>query len=83
MQAANEENAREWRRREKVRVIEEVLKKIQEKLTASNDVKVTVSEFVRLMELEKAMESDLEHDQIQEIKVTWIDPQSKEPASAK
>ena len=83
MQVAKEESAREWRRREKVRVIEEVLKKMQEKLTASNDVKVTVSEFVRLMELEKAMESDLEHDQIQEIKVTWIDSPSQEPASGR
>ena len=41
--------------------------------------KVTVSEFVRLLELEKQMQGEAR----KEIKVTWVDPSETEPSSEK
>jgi hypothetical protein len=41
--------------------------------------KVTVSEFVRLLEIEKQMKGEAR----KEIKVTWVDPSETEPSSEK
>lgn len=36
----------------------------------SNDVRATVGDFIRLLQLQK----ELEQDSPREIKVTWVDP---------
>jgi hypothetical protein len=57
-------------------MVEKAIQRIEEKL-GSNEVKATFGDFIRLLQLQK----ELQTDQPQEIKVTWIDPSEPESAS--
>lgn len=54
-------------------LIGDLLRKLEYKLE-SEDFKATLSDYIKLLQLEK----ELAADQIKEIKVTWIDPQETE-----
>ena len=45
---------------------------MEERLEAG-DVKATVADYIRLVQLQK----ELEEDEPTEIKVTWVDPETK------
>jgi hypothetical protein len=72
-------SARE-RRAEKIQVIELVLDKVKQHLTRETNLKATIADFVRLMELKRELDSEGEQDEITEIKITWVEP--KQPATA-
>jgi hypothetical protein len=57
-------------------LVERAIESIEQKLGAS-DVKATFADFIRLLQLQK----ELQVDEPQEIKVTWIDPNEQKPAS--
>lgn len=57
-------------------LVDKAIERIEEKL-GSSDVKATFADFIRLLQLQK----ELQTDQPKEIKVTWIDPNEKESAS--
>jgi hypothetical protein len=57
-------------------LVDKAIQRIEEKL-GSSDVKATFADFIRLLQLQK----ELQTDQPKEIKVTWIDPTETESAS--
>ncbi len=57
-------------------LVDKAIQRIEEKL-GSSDVKATFADFIRLLQLQK----ELQTDQPKEIKVTWIDPSETESAS--
>ena len=57
-------------------LVERAIESIEQKL-GSSDVKATFADFIRLLQLQKELQSD----QPREIKVTWIDPSETESAS--
>ena len=59
-------------------VIANLLKKVEEKLSG-NDVKATLGDYIRLIQLQKEMEED----EPREIKVTWVEPEETESDSGK
>ena len=59
-------------------LVENAIEKIEAKL-GGEDVKATFADFIRLLQLQK----ELQADQPQEIKVTWVEPEETEPASDK
>lgn len=61
-----------------VALVKKVIEKIQGKLT-NEEVKPTVGDFIRLLQLEKELEQ--EQEQPKEIKVTWVEPGGKEHVS--
>lgn len=60
------------------RVVEKIRKRVEQKLSES-DVKVTLGDYIRLVQLEK----ELEEDEPKEIKVTWVNPEEKKSDSGK
>ena len=56
-------------------LVERAIESIEQKL-GSSDVKATFADFIRLLQLQK----ELQTDEPREIKVTWIDP-NQESAS--
>jgi hypothetical protein len=61
---------------QRAKLVEKAIEKIEAKLGAE-DVKATFADFIRLLQLQK----ELQADQPQEIKVTWVEPADTEPAS--
>jgi len=66
------------RRKSKKKLVEQVIENIEKKLT-SKDLKPSVGDFIRLLQLEK----ELEEEQPKEIKVSWVEPREEERASEK
>jgi hypothetical protein len=64
------------RRRTKAKLVSHVIKKIEAKLDA-DELKPTVGDLFRLLQLEK----ELEEEQPKEIKVLWVEPDEQEHAS--
>ncbi len=64
------------RRGDKAALVSKVIQNIEEKLE-KNELKATLGDFIRLVQLEK----ELEEEKPREIKVTWIEPAEKESAS--
>jgi hypothetical protein len=64
------------RSKNKVALVGKVIKKIEEKLD-SDQLKPTVGDFIRLLQLEK----ELKEEQPKEIEVLWVEPKEKEDAS--
>ena len=52
-------------------LVDSAIEKIEAKLGAQ-DVKATFADFIRLLQLQK----ELQADQPQEIKVTWVEPKN-------
>ncbi len=62
--------SREKRRREEqLKVIDDILKNVEEKLTGK-DAKATLGDYIKLMQLQKELDED---EQPREIRVTWVD----------
>lgn len=66
----------ERRRRKEAALVEKVIQNIEEKLN-SDQLKPTVGDFIRLLQLEK----ELAEEPPKEIKVSWVEPSEKEHAS--
>jgi Arc/MetJ-type ribon-helix-helix transcriptional regulator len=64
--------AKENERRSQAEVVRKLLKKVEEKLGGA-DVKVTLADYIRLVQLKK----ELEEDEPREIRVTWIERDSE------
>ena len=62
----------EFKKKVTARVVEELLEKVEKKLTG-NEVKATLGDYIRLVQLQK----ELEEEQPAEIKVTWIEPEKE------
>ncbi len=64
----------------KAALIKKAILNIEEKLE-SNEVKATIGDFIRLLQLEKELEKDRPRD----IRVTWVEPapEELEPVSEK
>ncbi|MGA2328551.1 MAG: hypothetical protein ABSH05_19930 [Bryobacteraceae bacterium] len=77
-EAAGTEKTVKKRRRTKAKLVSNVIKKIEEKLDA-DELKPTVGDLFRLLQLEKEMEQE----QPKEIKVSWVEPDEKEHAPEK
>ena len=54
-------------------VVRDILNRVEDRLT-KEDVKATLGDYIRLVQLEK----ELEEDEPREIKVTWIEPAKTE-----
>jgi hypothetical protein len=68
---ANASNQKETRKRQ-AKVIDKMLEMFEEKVVAK-DLKTTLSDFIRLLQLQK----ELEEEQPREITVTWIEPEAE------
>jgi hypothetical protein len=64
------------RRKSKAALVSKVIEKIEQKLD-SDQLKPTVGDFIRLLQLEK----ELKEEQPKEIKVSWVEPKEEEDAS--
>jgi hypothetical protein len=73
---SDQEDAHRRRGATRAELLDKAIQSIEEKL-GSSDVKATFADFIRLLQLQK----ELQTDQPREIKVTWIDPSDKESAS--
>lgn len=61
--------------KEKAALIDAILKRVEERLIG-NDFKATVGDFIRLLEIRKA----LEEERPREITVRWVEPSETESA---
>jgi hypothetical protein len=61
--------------RNKAELVSKVIEKIEARLQ-SDELKPTVGDFIRLLQLEK----ELEEEQPREIEVSWVEPDKKEDA---
>lgn len=59
-------------------MVKKLLKQVERKLS-ENEVKVTLGDYIRLVQLEK----ELEEDEPREIKVTWVNPEENDSDSGK
>ena len=53
-------------------MVESIRKRVEKKLS-SDEVKASLADYIRLVQLEK----ELEEEEPREIKVTWMDPEEK------
>ena len=60
-------------KKSKAEVVQKILKRMEQKLS-KEDVKATLGDYIRLVQLEK----ELEDEEPREIKVTWIEPAKTE-----
>ena len=73
---SGQEDAHRRRSATRAELLDKAIRSIEEKL-GSSDVKATFADFIRLLQLQK----ELQTDQPREIRVTWIDPSDKESVS--
>jgi hypothetical protein len=59
-------------------MVETIRKRVEKKLT-TDDVKASLADYIRLVQLEK----ELEEDEPREIRVTWVDPKIDPKIEAK
>ena len=60
-------------KKSKAEVVQKILERVEDKLK-HDDVKATLGDYIRLVQLEK----ELEDEEPREIKVTWIEPAKTE-----
>ena len=60
--------------KKQAQVVEELIGKVEQKLS-KGEVKATLGDYIRLVQLQK----ELEEDEPREIKVTWVDPEKAGP----
>jgi hypothetical protein len=63
---------------EQLQVVQAVIKKIADQLQGEKEIKGTIGDLVRLIQLEKEIEEETEPPH--EIKVTWVDRREKSHA---
>ncbi len=61
------------KRNKKAEVVEQMLQRVEQKL-GTGDVKATLADYIRLVQLQK----ELEDEEPGEITVTWVDPDKTE-----
>lgn len=61
------------KRTKKAEVVEQILEKVEQRL-CEGDVKATVADYIRLIQLQK----ELEEAEPGEITVRWVDPEKME-----
>ena len=61
---------------DRAELVERAIQSIEAKLK-SNEVKATLADFIRLLQMQK----ELQLDQPREIKITWVETTEKEPGS--
>jgi hypothetical protein len=79
MGATREGQKKRARRRSKAKMVSKVIARIEEKLE-TDELKPSVSDLVRLLQLEKEL---TEEEQPKEIKVSWVERDEKDCASEK
>ena len=73
----NSDNVAEIQSASNIELVDQAIRSFKTRFNA-NGLKATVTDFIRLLELQK----QLQVDQPKEIKVTWIEPDEMEYASA-
>jgi hypothetical protein len=68
-----EQTERKQKKKTQAAVVKKLLKNVEKKL-GGEDVKATLGDYIRLMQLQK----ELEEDDQQDIRVTWVEPDSGE-----
>jgi hypothetical protein len=68
-----EQTERKQKKKTQARVVKKLLKNVEKKL-GGEDVKATLGDYIRLMQLQK----ELEEEDPQDITVTWVEPSSGE-----
>ena len=61
------------KRRNKAKVVEELLGKMEKQLTGGGELKASVADYIRLMQLQK----ELKDEDVSDIEVRWIDREPK------
>ena len=59
-------------KKQKAKVVEELIEKFEKKL-GGDDVKATLGDYIRLLQLRK----ELDEEEPGEIEVKWVDPEKK------
>lgn len=60
------------RKKSKAKLVSQMIERLEQKIS-KDELKPTVGDFIRLLQLEK----DLEEEQPREIKVSWVEPSDK------
>ena len=58
-------------------MVKKLLKNVEKKL-GGEDVKATLGDYIKLMQLQK----DMDEDEPKEIRVTWVEPEKKSEPGA-
>jgi hypothetical protein len=64
-----EQTEREQKKKTQAAVVKKLLKNVEKKL-GGEDVKATLGDYIRLVQLQQ----ELEDEEPKDIKVTWVDP---------
>ena len=72
VQGEREEQCEEIPRRNRAQVVRGLLRKMEQTL-GQGEVKPTVSDFIRLLQLQKEMDDD----EVREVTVTWVEQSGK------
>lgn len=67
-----EQTEREQKKKTQARVVKKLLKSVEKKL-GGEDVKATLGDYIRLMQLQKELEEESPGD----ITVTWVEPSAE------
>ena len=69
---SREQTERKQKKKTQAAVVEKLLKSVEKKL-AGKDVKATLGDYIRLVQLQQ----ELEDEEPKDIKVTWVEPESE------
>jgi hypothetical protein len=68
-----EQTERKQKKKTQAAVVKKLLKNVEKKL-GGEDVKATLGDYIRLVQLQQ----DLEEEEPKDVKVTWVDPKPEE-----
>jgi len=68
-----EQTERKQKKKTQAAVVEKLLKNVEKKL-AGKDVKATLGDYIKLVQLQ----TELEEEEPKDITVTWVEPKSEE-----
>ena len=68
-----EQTERKQKKKTQAAVVEKLLKNVEKKL-AGKDVKATLGDYIKLVQLQ----TELEEEEPRDITVTWVEPKSEE-----
>jgi len=68
-----EQTERKQKKKTQAAVVKKLLKNVEKKL-GGEDVKATLGDYIRLVQLQQ----ELEEEEPKDIKVTWVDPKPEE-----
>ena len=68
-----EQTERKQKKKTQAAVVDKLLKNVEKKL-AGKDVKATLGDYIKLVQLQ----TELEEEEPKDIKVTWVEPKSEE-----